>query len=584
MKHQFKKIIAVSAVFIAWGIFFSAHAATLSLIPSSFEVGVGEKFVIEARVDSEGVSFNAAQATIRFPKDTLEVVGVDKTSSSFSFWLEEPTFSNTEGTISFTGGTPYGVSGDAVQVLKIEFRAKGSGSGTFTLTEAAISAADGSGTNILSKTNDAVFAVVPARITPKVPEPQKIPEPEQIVRRPLPSGKLPIKPTINISLYPQENRWYNVVGQFTARWDLPLDISGINTALNKNPNFIPPERSEGLFDNKTFGLPQDGIWYLHIRFQNNLGWGPTAHYRIAVDTQPPLGFEINILEGETTGNPAPTLQFTTSDTLSGLKEYLVRIGDGDLIHITPSDFAGSFKLPLQGPGKQKVLVKAVDQADNGIENSLDIEILPIASPVITFTPRELFSEDEQGLVVKGTALPDINVLLKIQKVLRKGRGEIVGNGTVRSDDKGNWEFTFGEQPLRNGRYVVLAQNQDQRGALSLIVDSQEIRVKSKPIIQIGPLQLGKGGAALLLLIILIAGFGGGVWFYKERQEKLAMRVSFTESEITKIFQLIRVDVERFSKARETPTTGDDEYAMKRLQENIQKMETYLKKGIEKIKK
>lgn len=83
---------------------------------------------------------------------------------------------------------------------------------------------------------------------------------------------------------------------------------------------------------------------------------------------------------------------------------------------------------------------------------------------------------------------------------------------------------------------------------------------------------------------MIAGFGGGVWFYKKRQEKLTMRVSFAESEITKIFQLIRADVEQMAKARETATAGDDEYAMKRLQENIQKMETYLKRGIEKIRR
>jgi len=89
---------------------------------------------------------------------------------------------------------------------------------------------------------------------------------------------------------------------------------------------------------------------------------------------------------------------------------------------------------------------------------------------------------------------------------------------------------------------------------------------------------------LFLFFLLIAGFGAGVWFYKKRQDKLSMRVSFTESEVTKIFQLIREGTKRLAKARETPTTGDDEYTLKQLQENIQKMEGYLKKGLEKIKK
>lgn len=579
MKHQFKTIITIFTVFIMFGWFSSVHAAILYLTPVSSEIGVGEKMTVELRIDSEGISFNAAQLVVRFPKDTLEVTSLDKTGSAFSFWLEEPQFSNTEGIISLIGGTPYGVSGGAVGVLKIEFQAKGTGSGTLSLTEAAITIADGSGTNILTKINDAVFTVIPERITPKIPE--KIPEIKQIVREAVPSEKLPSKPILRIPLYFEENRWYNLVAQFTASWDLPLDISGVNTILNKNPNYIPTGQSEGLFDNKTFSALQDGIWYLHARFQNNVGWGSTVHYKIAVDTQPPLGFEINILEGEKTDNPVPTFQFQTSDALSGLKEYQLRISDGDPIQIPVKDFTGSFKLPLQAPGKKRVLIKAIDQAENSIENNVDIEILPITSPTITFVTNELFSDEERGLTIKGTTLPDINVLLKVQKVLQKGRGEIIAKGTVHSDEKGNWEFTF-DQPFRNGRYILTAQSQDERGALSLVIESSEVRVKSKPIIQIGKFQLGMGGALIFLLLVIAGGFGSGVWFYKKRQEKLALRLLIVKTDMAKVFKLIQDDIERLQRAVETPTEADDEFMMKRLYENIKKMEEYLKKEMERL--
>jgi len=533
---------------------------------------------IELRLDSEGVSFNAAQAVIRFPKDMLEVTALDKAESAFSFWLEEPQFSNTEGVISFTGGTPFGVSGGAVEVLKTEFLAKGTGSGTLSLTEAAITASDGSGTNILSKMNDAVITVVPQRIIPKVQKPQqKIPEPEQIIRKVVSSEKLPSKPVFKIPLYPEENRWYNLVAQFTASWDLPLDISGVSTALNKYPNSIPTEKSEGLFDNKTFASLLDGAWYLHMRFQNNLGWGPTAHYRLAIDTQPPLGFEINIPEGEKTDNPVPTLQFQTSDALSGLKEYQLRIGDGNLILIPAADFTGSFKLPLQAPGKRRVIVKAIDQAENSVENSMDIEILPIASPAITFITKELFSNEENGLAIKGTALPGINVLLSVFR-----EDTLVANTTARADEKGNWEFAF-DQPFKNGRYILTAQSQDERGALSLVVKSLEVRVKSKPIIQIGKFQLGMGGALIFLLMVIAGGFGGGVWFYKKRQGRLALRLLVVKTDLVKVFKLIQDDIEKLQQAMGTSTKLDDEFIIKRLQENIKKMEGYLKKEIEKIK-
>ena len=181
-------------------------------------------------------------------------------------------------------------------------------------------------------------------------------------------------------------------------------------------------------------------------------------------------------------------------------------------------------------------------------------------------------------MVKGTGLPDAKVLLFVHR-----RGALVANGSVRADEQGGWEFTF-DEPFRNGRYVVSAQSQDARGALSLVVASPEIRVKSRPIIQMGVFQLDAGGAATLLLIILAAGCGGGAWLYKKRQEQLALRVGFAESEITKIFVLIRADVETLAQACQTPNPDDDAYAMGRLRENIQKMETYLKRGVEKIKK
>ena len=578
------KLLLSFIVLFATGVFAyspAASAATLFISPPSVEVGTGDKLTLDIKIDSEGVGLNAAQAVIRFPNDILEATGLDKTGSAFSFWLEEPNFSNADGVISFIGGIPYGVTGGSIQVLKVTFTAKGTGSGSLTVSDAAVTASDGSGTNILSKTVSASFMVVPKKVVPPTPVPapvEVVPPPVEIVRKPVPTGKLPVKPALNIQLYPDETRWYNLTSVFNVAWELPLDVTGITTALNNQPNYVPPKKSEGLFENKAFPSLADGVQYLHVHFQNNVGWGPAAHYRLAVDTQPPLPFDISAIEGESSDSPTPTLQFGTNDALSGLKEYQIRIGDGELIKVSAADYTGIYALPILTPGKRQVIVKAVDNAENGIEDSITIETLPIASPIITFVTQELFSEETRGLNVKGTSLPDIKILFQLYT------GEaLIAEGATSGDEMGNWEFTF-DQPLRNGDYKVTAQSRDARGALSLVVDSPSIKVKSKPIIQIGPLQLGRGGAIGLLLFVLLAGFGGGVWFYKKRQKKLALRVSFAEAEITKIFQLLKADAERLLKARETPTAGNDVYAIQRLQENIQKMENYIKKGVEKIKK
>jgi len=571
----------VMGLFISFSFFVwcpLARAAALFWTPSSVEAGVGEKITVDLKIDSEGVSFNAAQAVVRFPKDLVEVVSFDKTGSAFNFWLEEPAFSNKDGIISFIGGAPFGVSGNSIQILKIVFVSKSSGEDNLSLGDAAITASDGSGTNILSKTVDIAFSIVPARMTPE----PKITAPAEITRKSTLASGLPAKPLIKVSLYPDETKWYGFSNQFIVSWDLPSDISGVSTALNKQPNFTPSGQSEGLFDNKTFAALGDGLWHLHVRFQNNIGWGPAAHYKIAIDTQLPVGFKINILEGEKTDNPAPVFQFQSSDALSGLKEYQIKIGESDPILIASKDFTGNFKLPLQAPGIKKVFVKAVDLAENSVEDGVNLEIVPIASPIITFVPKEIFPEDESDLTIKGTALPGFKVLLKIRKYLSKGGGEIIAEGIAVSDEKGNWEFTFGKQPLRNGRYIISAQSQDARGALSLAVESQKIQVKSKPIIRIGSFQLGMGGALIFLLLVIAGGFGGGAWFYKKRQEKLMLRLLVVKTDLAKVFKIIQDDVEKLQQAVGTPTESDDEFAAKRLQENIKKMEGYLKKEIEKL--
>lgn len=557
----------------------NALAATLNISLTKDNFAIGESFDAVILIDSQGVSINASQTTLQYPTDILEVSSVSKADSIFNFWLTEPTFSNTTGRLNFTAGSASGFSGSSLNILKITFKAKGIGTANVGFTDGAVTLSDGSGTNVLSEMKSAKINVLAKGAVPTV---SIIPSPTQINRSATPAAGAPIKPVITVPMYPSPEKWYNLSSVFLVSWKLPSDITGVATLIDKDPN-SRPTASEGLFDNKLFAPLENGIWYLHVRFQNSIGWGSTMHYRLAIDTQPPSGFEISVLEGDITDNPKPTLQFKTSDALSGLKEYQVRTTDGTFIQIPAKDFTDSFQLPLQAPGRRMILVKAVDLAENSAESSIYIETLPIASPIITLITNELFSDQQRGLTVRGTTLPNISVLLRVQKLLGKERGEIVTKGTASSNENGNWDFTF-DQPLRNGQYVVLAESQDERGALSLAIESQEILVKSKPIIQIGIFQLGMGGALIFLLMVIAGGFGGGIWFYKKRQGRLTLRVDFAESEITKIFKIIKEDAEGLYQAFKTVTTGDDEYALKRLRENIARMEGYLKKGIEKIKK
>jgi hypothetical protein len=89
---------------------------------------------------------------------------------------------------------------------------------------------------------------------------------------------------------------------------------------------------------------------------------------------------------------------------------------------------------------------------------------------------------------------------------------------------------------------------------------------------------------LYTLLIVSAGFLIGAWFHRKRQQKLAERIAFTKLEINKMFTLMMNDVEQLARSLHTRPIADDEYALEHLKYTIQKMESYLHKLVEKIKR
>ncbi len=468
---------SILSLLISLSIFYfvaGAQAATLFINPATSQAGIDSKFSVDVRVDSEGGAFNAAQTVIRFPRDILEVVSLDKSDSAFGFWLEEPTFSNTTGIISFTGGTPYGVSGGSIQILKIDFLTKSAGAGTLALSDAAVSASDGSGTNILSKTSDGSFTVFPKKITVTTPSPAKLSRPA------IPGTALPVKPDVRVPLYPSPDGWYNDVFPFLVSWHITPDITDVATASNHNPFFVPP-KSEGLFESKLFPPPEEGISYLHVRFKNNIGWGPVAHYRVAIDTAPPTPFTIKVEQG-TADNPQPKLSFSSSDPISVIDHYEIR--DSNLDALKTSE--NSFTLPPQIPGKHLVKVMALDKAGNGTEESVEIVITPIISPVITSIDETLL-ESGEGLQVVGTASPLGTILF----ILKYEDESIKQAGEIKVDEHGMWLLRL-DKYFPRGNYFLEITARDSRGALSLPVRSKTL--KSNP---------GSVNIFLILLVIFL---------------------------------------------------------------------------------
>jgi len=290
-------VIILGGIIGFFSFVFSAHAAILSFSVYKNVVAAGDQFVAEVRVDSEGVGVNVAQATITFPKNLVEVVKINRSDSVFNFWLEEPSYSNDDGTVKFLGGSTNGINGQSLKVLTVIFQAKSVGQADLVFTDAAVTVSDGSGANVLSASKGASVGISEQRPSGAV-------TPVQINRTPEQSENRPSKPQISVPLYPDSTRWYNVSGDFLAKWVLPADISDVVAIVDRSQT-TEPAVSQGLFDHKEFLALSDGVRYLHVRFKNNVGWGTTGHYRIAIDRVPPKPFSITVDPGLVTDNPTP---------------------------------------------------------------------------------------------------------------------------------------------------------------------------------------------------------------------------------------------------------------------------------------
>lgn len=173
-KKKMKKLVSIPILLIIsfWAASsVSAQNASLYLAPSAGAYTVGNTFLVQVKVNSGGVPINAADGTLIFDTDKLDVVSLSKTDSVFSLWVQEPSYSNSLGTINFTGGKPTpGFTGAAGTILNITFKAKTAGTTNLTFATGSVLRDDGKGTNILTSMGAGAYTLSSRVVVPIAPE------------------------------------------------------------------------------------------------------------------------------------------------------------------------------------------------------------------------------------------------------------------------------------------------------------------------------------------------------------------------------------------------------------------------------
>ncbi len=482
-------------------------AATLRLTPGTGVYTTGGTFSVSVIVDSAGKSINAAEGTLSFDPSQLTVISASRGNSIFSLWVTEPSFSNSAGTVSFSGGSPAGYSGSGGTVMSVTFRAKTAGTARLTFSQGAVLANDGKGTNVLTNMSSGSYTIGAQNTTPQA----------EVIEY-VPPANTPKTPVITSSTHGDQQAWYREKNA-TLSWNLPSGITAVRTLLDSRPSSVPTRVYEDPISTITLTDLPEGVSYFHLQFQNEDGWGSVSHYRLAVDTERPADFTISIPDDVDPGNPEQTLLVTATDTTSGIARYQIKIDTSESFSYADEDRDGRLQLPALSPGYHAVIVEALDAAGNGAVSSHSFTIEAFTPPVFVDYPTEL----GEGIipVIIGETRPSSTVEVTLLRL-----GSEPTRYEVSSDESGRFVF-IPEGSFSTGVYELTARATDSRGAQSEVSDAIRIAVQQPGFIRIGSLLVSVISIILSLTALMVLAVIG-CWYVVAYLRRFRRKIS-TES-------------------------------------------------------
>lgn len=363
-----KRLFLTFGVAVALAVSFcthAAHAATLFFSPSTGTYFSGRSFSVAVDVSSPDQAMNAVQAEISFPPSELQVLSLSEADSIIDLWVQNPTFSNQDGTVNLGGvAVSPGYQGAAGNIITIQFEAKDPGAAALSFLSGSVLANDGKGTNILTSMGDANFTVTPLSSAPASTNPG--------------AGAI----VINSDPAVASGQWYNI-NSITFSWSSPTDAEAVDYAISSNPHQQLPDVSQGLVSQASYDLSNfaDGPWYFSVSFSNGSAWSPPSTMEFLLDRTPPQPFILTRVDTNL-ADPQPVFAWAANDAASGIDHYEVKIGDGDWFDASAiQNGSSSYMLPPQSPTPSRTLtVRAYDRAGNFTDATTDFTVLAPATP------------------------------------------------------------------------------------------------------------------------------------------------------------------------------------------------------------
>ncbi|MDO8715767.1 MAG: cohesin domain-containing protein [Dehalococcoidales bacterium] len=344
--------------------------ASLSLSPTSGTFTVGSTFTVSVILNTGGQAINAIEANLSFPPDKLQVVSPLIGTSIIGIWTNQPQFDNQKGTLRFQGGIPDpGITTSRGVVANITFRVKSVGTASMKFLDSSKTLLnDGLATDFLANTSSGIYNLT----------------------LPPPAGPLVVSET-----HPDQTIWYKN-STTVLRWTNNFPVDGYSYILNEEPIDIPDDIVDNKGESVVYRGLVDRLHFFHIKALRSGVWGEASHLAVKIDTTPPADFPIKISPAARTSSEKPLIYFSTSDALSGMDHYELKIVSRQVSAPNKIGQNQSFFIEASSPyspelslGKYDAIVRAYDKAGNFREVAQKIVITtPILSLLgFEFLPR-----------------------------------------------------------------------------------------------------------------------------------------------------------------------------------------------------
>jgi len=384
-------LLQALVVVLALLIPYLSFAASLFVTPRIGAYAVGDTFSVGIVVEASEAAFNAVSGTLSFPAGSVEVVSLSKSASVVSLWVQEPSFSNSGGTVSFEGIVLNpGYKGSNARILTVQFRAKKEGAVPLTFSASEVLANDGNGTSILSTTGKGSYTITAKALPPVTAEDEAD---EETPATPVTQEVTPSAPLVRSDSH-KVDQWSNqTTGVFA--FDVGEDITALRLLVNDQADSIPTVVHQPAIKERSINDLAEGSSYLHVQLKNSEGWGEISHYHLQIDTKQPDTFEIIELASTDT----KTFSFNATDSLSGIDRYEVSLDGGEAHVVFANDSLATYTTPELAGGRHLLSVKVFDKAGNVIQAA-----------------REFTTTTQPSVTGAGTVLPVPQNILDLGKV------------------------------------------------------------------------------------------------------------------------------------------------------------------------